>query len=471
MAVEGRTHGPVVDNEKCSNCAICLRECPAEIIPEQRTEVDSLRGYVYSRLYEGRNEQLLRERKVSNMPPCQAACPIGQDIMGYVRLIARKRYTEALQLIRETNALPSVCGYVCHHPCEERCVRRSVDRPVRIRSLKRFVANLDDGKLNPPKVRARRDKRILIVGSGPAGLAAAYDLARNGFQVEIIEAFPQTGGMLRYAIPSFRLPRHVLDRDIRYIEEMGVRIRTGIRFGVDVSLSVIRQGGADAVIMAIGTHEILEVGIETGKHAKRYFDCLSFLSKVAANESIDLGTKTIVIGMGNAAIDSARSALRCGAREVTIVARRGPEQAAADMGEVEKALKEGIRILYWTLPVRIIKEGGEIRQVECVRTELGEPDNSGKRKPLPVAGSEFLIDAASVISAIGLRPSLSWNRERLPFDLSHQNTFTVDDNGLTNIEGIFAAGDAVNGPTTVIEAMASGMKVAKSVAFYLSREK
>lgn len=468
MAVEGRTHKPVIDRKKCGACAVCVGGCPAEIILEQREEVDSLRGRIYRQLYpEKRPEPSIGGGKAFGEPPCQAACPIHQDARGYVTLIAGGRYVEAAQLIREANALPSVCGYVCHRPCEEQCVRGLIDQPVRIKELKRFIADRDEGKQPPHRIKRLKGKKVSIVGSGPAGLAAAYDLARNGFQVEIVEALPEPGGMLRWAIPSFRLPLRALRRDIRYITDLGVKIKTGVKFGVDVSLSDLREGGATAIILAIGTQEGLKPRIENSEHANGYIDCLTFLRRFANGERMDLGSKVVVIGAGNAAIDSARSALRCGAKEVIMMARRGREHVAADKHEVEQARIEGVSMLFWTMPISIVAQAGEIRQVTCVRTRMSGPDSHGRRRPVPIPGSEFPIDATTVISATGQRPDLSWNKEGLALTLSPENTFIVDEGGMTTVAGVFAAGDAVSGSTTVVEAMASGRRVAHSVSHYL----
>jgi len=465
MAVEGRTHRPIIDTEKCDACSVCAKGCPAEIIFEMRKEESSLRGRVYKGV---KTAPSINVDKIFDMPPCQAACPIHQDIRGYIELIAEKKYEEALKLIRETNALPSVTGYICSHPCEEKCVRNLVDEPASIKTLKRFVVDFDDGRLAPPQGGRKKGKKISIIGSGPAGLAAAYELAGMSYEVEVLEAFSQPGGMLCWAIPPFRLPRNVLNRDIKYIEGMGVTIKTNVKFGIDMSLPDLRRDGADAIIMAIGTHEGLKMGVKNDQYAKGYMDCLAFLRKYASGEPIDLGNKTIVVGGGNAAIDSARSALRSGVKDVTILYRRSYEEMPADRDELKEAQAEGIKINYLAMPVRIIGRDGEIQALECIKTKLGEPDESGRRRPIPIEGSDFIMNISSIISAVGQRPDLSWNQEGLSFNLSPGNTFIVDDSCLTNIEGVFAAGDAVNGPTTIVEAMASGKRVARSVDNYLS---
>ncbi|MCK4721955.1 MAG: FAD-dependent oxidoreductase, partial [Dehalococcoidia bacterium] len=273
-----------------------------------------------------------------------------------------------------------------------------------------------------------------------------------------------------WAVPSFRLPRNVLNRDIEYIEKMGIVIKTGVKLGVDVSLSDLKKDGADAVIMAIGTQQGLKPRIENDEHSMRYTDCLTFLRKYANGERVDLGDKVVIIGGGNAGIDCARSALRCGAKEVTMIDILDYEEIAADGDETKEAQAEGVKTNYLTMPTRIINKDGEIQALECVKTKLSEPDELGRRNPLPIRGSEFIINATSIISATGQRPDLSWNREGLPFNLSPTNTFITDDNCLTNVEGVFAAGDAVNGPTKIIEAMANGKRVARFVDLYLSNK-
>ncbi|MBA7706206.1 NADPH-Fe(3+) oxidoreductase subunit beta [subsurface metagenome] len=274
-----------------------------------------------------------------------------------------------------------------------------------------------------------------------------------GYQVEIIEASPEPGGMLRWAIPSFRLPKHILDRDIRYLEKMGVIIKTDIKFGVDVSLSDVRKGGANAVIIAIGTHQSLALPVANAESFRRYMDCLTFLKKYANGEPVDLGKKVVVVGAGNSGIDAARAALRCGAKEATMIDVLDSKEIACDKDEMKEAEEEGVKVSYLTTPVRIIGKAGEIQGLEC-----------------RIADKQTIVmDATSIIVAIGQHPDFSWNKEGLAFKLSPKNTLIVEDSQ-TNIEGVFAAGDVVNGPTTVVEAMAGGKKAASAVGAYLCGE-
>ncbi len=245
-------------------------------------------------------------------------------------------------------------------------------------------------------------------------------------------------------------------------------MKTGIRFGVEVTLADLKKKATDAVIMAVGTHQGQKLGIEN-EGTRGHIDCLDFLRKYANGEKLTLGDRVIVIGGGNAAIDTARSAIRCGAKEVEIIYRRSRDEMPADRDEIKEAEKEGVHISCLTMPVRIIERDGEFQGLECKRTELGEPDESGRRKPIPIVGSEFMVNAAVLILAIGQQPDLSWNLQQLPFHFSAEKTFVIDDKYQTSIDGVFAAGDAINGPTTVVEAMASGKKVARSVNTYLSR--
>lgn len=454
MAVEGRTHKPVVEYDKCETCAVCLQACPAEVVPSMRKEAHSLRGMVYQPLD---LEPRLNLTGVFGLPRCQAACPIRQDVRGYIRLIAEGKYKEALELIREVNPLPSVCGYVCHHPCEAACARGQVDDPLSIRSLKRFLAECDDGSLPPPPVRDKRNKRVVIVGSGPAGLTAAHALVRKGYESLVIESYSEPGGLLAWAIPGFRLPAEVLKRDIDHLRRMGVRFRTDTCFGQDMGWEDLRDGNADAVILATGTQKSLKMQIRNEADFSGYFDCLAFLRRYKEAQKIPVGSRVLVVGGGSAAVDSARSAIRLGAAEVTVLYRRGAEEMPAGREEMDDALREGVNIRFLTAPVRMITDKMRVEGLECVRTELRAPDPSGRRKPVPVIGSEFVLPAETVIAAVGQEA-----------DDEPLGSMTMDRKNLrTSERNVFVAGDLVNGPTTVVEAMASGKRAAEAVEEYL----
>ena len=452
----------MIHYDRCETCGVCLQACPAEVVPEMRKEEDSLRG----RLFDvSDTEPRLNLSKSFGPPRCQAACPIGQDVRGYMRLIFEGKYRQALELIRDANPLPSVCGYVCHHPCERACTRGEVDDPLSIRLLKRFVADYDDGSLPLPERQAAKNKKVAVIGSGPAGLAAAYELAKKGYTVEITESYKEPGGMLAWAIPAFRLPRAVINRDIDYIRRMGVEIRTGISFGPDTTLENLRKKGFHAVILATGTQKSLKMNIQNENGLPGTMDCLAFLRRCSEGEPPSLGNRVLVVGGGNAAVDAARTALRVGAGKVSLVYRRTLEEMPADREEVEDAVKEGIEIMVLTAPVKILVTGGRAGGLECVKTWLGEPDDSGRRRPIPVDGSQFEIPADTVISAVGQQQDYGAVSKGLARE---EGSVAIDPVSMqTDVEGVFAAGDFVNGPTTVVEAMASGKKVARAVDEYL----
>jgi len=336
-----------------------------------------------------------------------------------------------------------------------------VGDPLSIRSLKRFLADYDDGNFTPPERQAPKNKKVAVIGSGPSGLTAAYELAKQGYEVEITESYKDPGGMLAWAIPAFRLPRPVLNRDIDYIRKMGVEIRTGVSFGRDVTVENLRDKGFNAVILATGTQKSLKMNIRNENGHPGYMDCLTFLRNYSDGMTPQLGNRVLVVGGGNAAIDTARSALRLGAGKVSLVYRRSLEEMPADREEIKDALGEGIEIMVLTAPVKLLVASGEARGLECVKTRLGEPDASGRRRPIPVEGSQFEILADTVISAVGQQQDHSLISKGVS---RAEGSLTIDPDGMrTGVEGVFAAGDFVNGPTTVVEAMASGKKVAQAV--------
>jgi len=402
--------------------------------------------------------------------PCQHACPLGIDIPGYIELITQERFREALALIEEKNPFPAICGRVCHHPCEAKCRRGEIDEPVAINALKRFVSdNVPNKKrrISPPS--ARREEKVAIIGSGPAGLTAAHYLARWGYGVTVFEALPWAGGMLRVGIPDYRLPKKILEEEIlAAVKNLGVEIRTNICVGQDLPFERIFPSGYRAVFIATGSHKSRKLGIP-GENLKGVFSGLGFLRKMNLGERLDLGEKAVVIGGGNAAVDAARSALRMGVKEVIILYRRTRQEMPAIESEVQATEKEGIEINYLAAPVRILNKDGQVCGLECIRMRLGEYDRSGRRRPLPIEGSEFMIEADSIISAVGQSADLSF----LPSSLITNNGggLSVDPHTLaTKQPGIFAGGDLITGPATVVEAIAAGRRAAISINRYLRGE-
>jgi NADH-quinone oxidoreductase subunit F len=403
-------------------------------------------------------------------PPCQSTCPMGQDVATYVALVGQGEYEKAWEIIRKENPLPMVLGRVCPHPCESQCKRGEVDKPISICSLKRFVADTMRDRLKeiePPPVLFPDDK-IAVVGSGPAGLSAAHDMALKGYPVTIFEELSAPGGMLRTCIPEYRLPRDVLDDEIDAVKRLGVEFKMGVRVGKDVTFDELKEQGYKAFFLGIGAHKGLKLRIPGEDEFKGFLDAIVFLKKANLEEKKAPGKRVCVIGGGNSAIDAARVALRLGAEEVHLVYRRQKEQMPANPKEIEAAIEEGIVLDYLTSPTRIIGDGGKVVGMECIKNKLGDPDASGRRRPVPVEGSEFVIDCDVVIPAISQEPDLSFLNGDLKFNISRWRSFVVDEKTLaTNIPGFFAGGDAVTGPATVVEAIAAGHRAATSMDCYL----
>ena len=420
-----------------------------------------MRGYVYTH-----TDLPIREI----LPPCVGSCPLGQQVRDYVQLLAAGKVKEALLVIRQDNPLPGVCGYVCHHPCEQACVRGGWDDPVSIRELKRYAVHYEIdhqkeivGVLKECKKPAQ-GKKVVIVGAGPAGLACAFELVMQGYTITVMDALAQPGGMLVGAIPPFRLPRYIIDHDIGIIRSLGVKFILSIRIGKDIPLHEIRRKDFDAFVLATGTWKdrALEVA---GEDTPGCLKCLDFLNTVNAGGIINLSGTVLVIGGGNAAIDTARTALRTGSKQVIVLYRRSRQEMPASKEEVEAALHEGVQIQYLVAPKRVVSKDGKIQGVELIRMELGEPDETGRKMPIPMTGSEFIQVGDFVIPAIGQRSDISFLRAD---SISERGTIYCDRDGqVKEYEGVFAAGDVVTGPSTVVEAIASGKAIARNVKRYL----
>jgi len=396
----------------------------------------------------------------SLMPPCQAACPLHMDIREYVDLVAQGRIMEALQVIRGGNPFPSICAYVCTHRCEDACRRSQVDKPIAIRALKRFALEFGGDRMIRVEAPIKHAEKVAIVGSGPAGMACAYYLGKLGYPATILEAHSELGGMLRVGIPRYRLPREVLDIEIQRLTQMGVEIRTGTRV---VSLDLLFDMGYKAVFVTIGAHQSLRMGID-GEESPGVIDGATFLREVNLGLKPSLGERVAVVGGGNVAIDAARTALRLGAHEVHILYRRSQTEMPADPTEIEQASQEGVQIQFLVTPTRIDRQEGRLK-VTCVRMELGEPDASGRRQPVPVEDSEFSEEFDTLITAIGQAPQTPGD---FHVQIGRGSTIQVDPVTLsTNRRGVFAGGDAVTGPATVVEALAAGRLAASRIVDYL----
>jgi NADPH-dependent glutamate synthase beta subunit-like oxidoreductase len=394
--------------------------------------------------------------------PCRAGCPAGMDVPRYIRLIGDGKYTEAMAVIREKVPFPAVVAHVCHAPCEAKCRRGTLrDTPIAIRALKRFATD-HAGDIDFGRDCAKdTGKRIAIIGSGPSGLTAAYYLKKVcGHAVTVFEALSQPGGMMRVGIPEYRLPREILDKEIDMIKEIGVEIKLNTK---QESPDKLFKQGYDAVLLAIGAHRELKLGIE-GEDSPSVISGLSFLREVNLGQKVKLGKKVAVIGGGNVAIDSARTALRLGAKEVTVLYRRSRAEMIARPEEIEKALAEGVKINFLTAPSKMTSHNSKV-EIECVQMELGGPDADGRPKPKPVKGSEFNLSFDNIITAIGQQPEIP---QKSGLAVGPGNTIQADPDTLeTEREGIFACGDAFSGPASVIEAIGTGREAAISIDLYL----
>ena len=403
--------------------------------------------------------------------PCQMACPAGVDAQGYLALALEGRYADAVELIKRVNPLPIVCGRVCVRACEVACERQKVDEPVGINFVKRYAAELERGEVFVPRPAPPTGERVAIIGSGPAGLTCAYYLALQGVSCTIYDAWPKPGGMLRYGIPEYRLPKHLLDLEIGTISRLGVEIRANARLGKDITLTGLRHD-FDAVFVAVGAPVGQRMRVDGEDTTEGVLSGLDFLTRVLLGNPLQVHGKVVVVGGGNTAIDASRTAFRLGADEVVILYRRTRKEMPADAVEIRAAEEEGVELQLLAAPTGIVAENGKLKGINALRMELGEPDASGRRRPVPIPGSDYFIPCEFVLGAIGQATDLSWARggDDSAKDLARTkwDTLTVNDRTMeTSIPGVFSGGDVVTGPSVVIEAISQGRRAALAIASFL----
>ncbi|GAK61679.1 2Fe-2S iron-sulfur cluster binding domain protein [Candidatus Vecturithrix granuli] len=433
------TDVPVKDSG-CKFCEACVEVCPSGALRDK--------------------ESFTEEEREAFILPCTNTCPAGIDVARYVRLIAEGRYQDAIEVIRETVPFPYSLGCVCPHPCEEECRRGEVNEAISIRALKKFVAQRDTGRWRE-KLRILPDtgKKVAIVGAGPAGLTAAWFIRKQGHAVTVFEALSKGGGTMRAGIPEYRLPREVLDQEIKDIADIGVEFRYNTKVE---SLDNLFQQGFDAIFLGLGATRGTTMRIP-GEEDARVLDGLSVLWDLNLEGKSDLKGRIAVVGGGNVAIDVARCALRVGAEQVSMLYRRTRQEMPASPEEIEAALNEGVKIDYLVNPIRVIAENNCLK-VECIRMELGEPDASGRRRPIPVEGSEFLVEVDRLVMAIGQKAVIP---EGIDITLDKRGYIQADESGACPRAGVFTGGDVMKGPATVIEAIQAGRVAASAIDKYL----
>ena len=470
-----------VDMEKCTACNDCVKVCPIHV-PSEFDQGLAERTAIFKPYAQAVPNAYAVTKKGTS--PCKHTCPAGTSAQGYIALISEGRYEEALEVIKQYNPFPATVGRVCHHPCESECNRGKVDEPVAICALKRFVADtvyarwdvegtwgnsgefkeLTPFPLAPTELPPEDRRRVAVVGSGPCGLTAGYFLARMGYRPTIFEALPVPGGMMRVGIPAYRLPRQVLRREIDEILKVGVELKLNHAIR---DINRLFDEGYSAVFLAIGAHEPQLLGIP-GEDAEGVFHGVPFLRSISLGEEIRLGDRVVVVGGGNTAIDTARTALRMGSREVTILYRRGRAEMPANAWEVDEAEREGVCLELLAQPIEVLSNNGRIAAVRCIRMRLGEPDASGRRRPISIEGSEFVIECDAMVAAVAQAPEISFLDPDHGLEITRWGTFQVDPQTLaTNRPGVFAGGDAAAGPGALIEAIAAGRRGALSIDRYL----
>lgn len=453
----------------CHHCedAPCAVACPEEAITQ-----DPKTGIVLvdSEKCDGCSAVLGKSgAEKQDTAPCKVECPAHIDVQGFVSLAAKGKFQEAIELIKLASPFPSICGRVCPHPCESDCNRDQIDKPVAIRAIERFLGDLDlkAKKRFIPEIKPRKREKVAIVGSGPAGLTCAYYLAKEGYKVTIFEKTKTLGGMLTAGVPPYRLPRHIVEAEIGLVRKMGVTMKTRVEVGKDKTIGQLRKEGFKAFFLSIGAQESVRLGIP-GEDLQGIYSGLDYLRQLSLGNPLRLGQRVAVIGGGNVAMDAVRSARRLGSEKAFILYRRGLEEMPSTPEEIKQCREERIPIRTLVQPVRFIGNNGRVKAIECIKMRLGEPDESGRKKPEPVPGSEFKVAVDAVITALGQESDWCCLTPECTCTLTDWGTLRIDPLTLQSDDpDIFAGGDAVRGPKTVIEAISDGRQAAVSIDRYL----
>jgi len=460
--------------DKCTGCGDCIQQCPVQV-PDDFNQKLNDRKAIYLQFPQAVPFKVQIDKQ--GIPPCKDACPAHVNAQGYVALISKKSYQEALDLIRERCSLPSVIGRICPHNCESVCNRAAIDDPINICGLKRFVADYvrDNLEEEITFLEDEKEEKVAIIGSGPAGLTVAYHLARRGYPVTIFEKEPVAGGMLRLGIPDYRLPPEILESDIEYIKKFGVEIKTNTPIGPDLTLEDLKNQGYQAIFIAIGLHNSRKMKFQC-EDIEDVIYGVDFLKELNLSRNIpNLKNKVVgIVGGGDVAMDAARSSIRLGAKKVIIIYRRSEQEMPASREEIERAREEGIEFKFLTVPTKDVSgKGVKLSEIECVQMKLGKPDESGRRRPIAIEGSEFKMKIDTLILSIGQEPdcSLIESASQKKIDINKWGYIQADKATFeTNIPGVFAGGEIVTGAGSAIEAIATGNKAAIVIDKYLQEE-
>jgi NADPH-dependent glutamate synthase beta subunit-like oxidoreductase len=451
---------PKVDKNKCTACGACERICPKEII----------------RVHSASRRFTHVQTADDCIAPCQGTCPAQIDIPAYIGAIAKGEYEDAVRIIKEYNPFPLVCGRVCPHVCESVCRRLDADDAVNINHLKRFAADyeLHSGKRIVPDKLPSTGKRVAVIGGGPGGLTCAYYLARLGHGVKVFEGMPKPGGMLLYGIPQYRLPKETLAWEIQGILDLGVELVCNTKLGKDFTLDSLFSDGFDAVFVAVGAWDSRRLGVDGELDFPEVASGTEFLIKRGLNEETPVSSNVIVVGGGNTAMDAARTSWRLGADNVYLLYRRSRKEMPANDIEVEEGEHEGVEYHFLAAPTKLLGSDGQLKQMEFLTMELGEPDASGRRRPVPIEGSEALLEVDNVFSAIGQSPDLTCLDDESmgsKIERTRWNSVLVDEGtGETNLEKLYSGGDCARGAATAVEAIRDGRFAARTINHMLLGE-